>query len=210
MHHPIILKVIRRLISILLLIMYTPASIYAACYEMFPYSDAMFFALGQTLINSMTFWFWSILFLIVDKYDLMPQHKVPRSSANKYPDSALIHKAVRKLLESQIGGLVLFYFIYEPIVKSVFGMEVGLGDAWEEINATYIVFGMIFFVVVEDTLFYWAHRMLHHPSIYKVFDLISLMVSMYISSTMSFMLLLHCRVSMRILLKCFWLILFLL
>jgi len=74
----------------------------------------------------------------------------------------LIILCLKTILKVQlISAPIITFFLYYPFKARGMYMSATLPE-W------YTVAWQVFvFVVVEDTMFYWSHRLLHHPSIYK-------------------------------------------
>lgn len=75
---------------------------------------------------------------------------------------SLVKKTIPLLLLNQsIISPVLAWFSWEDARKR------GITASLDSVPQWYTTIWQIaFFMVVEDTLFYWAHRMLHHPKLY--------------------------------------------
>jgi Delta7-sterol 5-desaturase len=63
-----------------------------------------------------------------------------------------------------IGYTILFY---GPVAKHTFRYKAVHTYGWVWYFAAYIVM-----LIVHDTYFYWTHRLMHHPAIFKIFHLV--------------------------------------
>jgi sterol desaturase/sphingolipid hydroxylase (fatty acid hydroxylase superfamily) len=105
------------------------------------------------------FWSLNILLYACYHYSLFPQWKI---NSNKYPDRKLVIEALKSLVVNhllmQIPSAFAFWTIFQWR-----GMYFS-----DQLPQWHVVLLHIFlFTIVEDTLFYWSHRLLHHPLIYK-------------------------------------------
>jgi len=75
----------------------------------------------------------------------------------------LMRKTVLQVLFNQfVLGLPLGYFTYDAAVAMGYSHGVQeFPSAWK------VALQIVAFMAIEDTIFYWSHRTLHHPRIYK-------------------------------------------
>jgi sterol desaturase/sphingolipid hydroxylase (fatty acid hydroxylase superfamily) len=73
----------------------------------------------------------------------------------------------------EIGFSVLTSFIFAAVGFVVFLTPVSTYTrAYFDINEygiTYLVFSIFLIIIVHDTYFYWTHRLMHHPAVYRWF-----------------------------------------
>jgi sterol desaturase/sphingolipid hydroxylase (fatty acid hydroxylase superfamily) len=73
----------------------------------------------------------------------------------------------------EIGFSILTSFIFAAVGFVVFLTPVSTYTrAYFDINEygiTYLVFSIFLIILVHDTYFYWTHRLMHHPAIYRWF-----------------------------------------
>lgn len=114
------------------------------------------------LIGSVYYWLLGSLFLIIDlkrKPNFLYQYKIQKSS--QISDSSL-GKLYRQILYNQtlqaILGAVLIYLRYHYLEHSI-----------NRVVPTLSRFAFEFFVfnLLREVTFYYSHRWLHHPSVYK-------------------------------------------
>eukprot|EP00128_Syssomonas_multiformis_P008064 Colp12_sorted_trinity150504_noHs@29580 len=126
-----------------------------------PLDERMFYLVGTVLIHTVVFYGTNLIFYIMRKNNMLAKYRI---QGNKEPPQELVNKAYRHVIfDSFIVFPVLLYFIYEPVIKA-FG---GLSDStpfpsfWVGLAQVLTLFAL------EDTFFYWAHRLLHWRVIYK-------------------------------------------
>ncbi|MCF8246875.1 MAG: sterol desaturase family protein [Saprospiraceae bacterium] len=86
----------------------------------------------------------------------------------RFPKSAQIRQEISySLLTSLLfGGMALGVF---------FLRKMGYGQLYFEVAEygwVYWVFSLAFLIVAHDTYFYWMHRLMHHPKLYRRFHLV--------------------------------------
>jgi len=124
------------------------------------YRDRAFFAVGGTIATTGAFYLLNAMLYVVYRYDLFAQYKI---TPNMWPDRALVRRTLFKLVPGQVLlRPVVWWFLY-PIFRR-YGMP--LADAPLP-SATTILLHFVICVIANDTLFYWAHRTLHHRFFYK-------------------------------------------
>eukprot|EP00981_Chlorochromonas_danica_P005713 scaffold1172_cov180-Ochromonas_danica.AAC.40 len=122
-------------------------------------SDRWIFTLGTWAVHMLTFWVFNILLSICYSYSLWPERRIQKGAM---PTKTLIQETLRHLL---VNHLLVFpfalYYLY-PLYQS-FGMEV-----YQPIPSIWIILrDLIISMAINDTLFYWSHRLAHHPAIYQ-------------------------------------------
>lgn len=122
--------------------------------------ERVLFTVITSLVHTLTFVIPNALLFMFHYMKWFEQYKIQGNGA--YPDMKLIKQCIR---DNFIGHLIVAplaaYFGY-PIFQS-FGMSMTAPLPPIQI----ILRDFIVFIAVNDTMFYWAHRMLHHASIYK-------------------------------------------
>jgi sterol desaturase/sphingolipid hydroxylase (fatty acid hydroxylase superfamily) len=77
----------------------------------------------------------------------------------------------KKMLKLTFKSLFVFHFITFPIFLYVDIYVLKTVDLRLDVESfpesKEIISQIIFFMIMEDVLFYWSHRMLHHPKIYR-------------------------------------------
>ncbi len=93
----------------------------------------------------------------------------------------LLNKARKKKLQpaipvNQVIQLEVIYSVRSFLIWTVFGLLIivailnGFTKIYLEINEfgwPYLFFSIIILIFIHDTYFYWTHRLMHHPKVYK-------------------------------------------
>ncbi len=130
------------------------------------YDDRIIFTIGLWLTNIITFYGFNFLFYIMYKRELFPQYRVNKG---KMPSNELIWDCIKH--NAQNNFLVqpfAIYFVAYPIFEYAsrqHGYDSLIHRPFPSMNT--VIRDFVVAYIVNDTLFYWAHRALHHPSIYK-------------------------------------------
>ncbi len=121
--------------------------------------DRRIFTLGTWLVHLTVFWGWNILLLLCYRFKLFPSRRI-QGGADPTPEltrDCIIHCLVNHILVQPIA----LYFIYYAF--QFFGTSIRAPLP----SGTIILRDLLIAAILNDTLFYWGHRMLHHKSIYK-------------------------------------------
>jgi sterol desaturase/sphingolipid hydroxylase (fatty acid hydroxylase superfamily) len=115
---------------------------------------------GTSAVLIGTFWIGVGIYTWFDKKRLFSLHKI---QPNRYASDKQLRKAARLILKHQI-------FILLPLLALSYGMFAALGmrfslTEWPSIGI--LALQLLIFMLTEDFLFYWAHRIFHRPSLYK-------------------------------------------
>jgi methylsterol monooxygenase/4-alpha-methyl-delta7-sterol-4alpha-methyl oxidase len=123
--------------------------------------DRLQYSLSTSIQHaSIIFGLHFILWLLGEKLKLLEKYRIQTGPPKQGSQPPLL-KVVSVVLTNHVLNFFLCYFLWQPILAS--GIQTGLKSfhlftfAWQ--------FLMCF--LLEDTIFYWTHRMLHHRSIYK-------------------------------------------
>ncbi len=91
------------------------------------------------------------------------------------PPGPLLQKQILRELKSSFQTILVFicaYTFVELSLHSLFGQ--GIFKVYTDINdypIWWIPVSILLFAIGLDTWFYWTHRAMHHPRLYKVFHL---------------------------------------
>eukprot|EP00736_Rhodelphis_marinus_P010697 Rmarinus@m.24756 len=124
------------------------------------YSDAAFIIAAFSVVHGVVFWGLNIGLFIADQIPFFDRWRI---NPREYPDRSLL---IRCLLDDIFKHVVAFpvtgyfAFLYFPDGIRVSGP---IGSTSE------VLLQLLGCMVVEDCLFYWTHRMFHHPLLYKHF-----------------------------------------
>jgi methylsterol monooxygenase len=123
-------------------------------------SESMQFFLGTSLVSIGTFWIGVGLYAWFDKKKLFAQYKIQK---NRYAPEKLVKKAARLILMNQIFILLPLLFLSYPLFA-----KIGMNFSWNDWPAFWVIpLQIVAFMLVEDFVFYWAHRTFHRPTLYK-------------------------------------------
>jgi sterol desaturase/sphingolipid hydroxylase (fatty acid hydroxylase superfamily) len=79
-------------------------------------------------------------------------------------------------LRREIGHSLTTAAIFASMAFGVFFLrKQGFGKLYFDISdygMAYFVFSLVFVVLAHDTYFYWIHRLMHHPRLFKYFHLV--------------------------------------
>eukprot|EP00043_Microstomoeca_roanoka_P010756 m.101957 g.101957 ORF g.101957 m.101957 type:complete len:289 (-) comp14995_c2_seq1:950-1816(-) len=103
----------------------------------------------------------SFVYGLFEAFDLFPERRVKRPSGMKPASPELVRKAWLNAIVIAITSPISAAIAYDFYKWRGMDMTAPFPDLWTSIAHLLVA------VVTEDTLFYWAHRGLHHPRIYK-------------------------------------------
>jgi len=120
--------------------------------------EAIDFGVKVETIHAITFVFFTALFLAFDKIPAMDKYRI-RPKVKQDP----------KLTQLAIKNIVMSHVLAVPYLAGlVFPIFQWRGMTQNSMPSLMVAVSQIFFsMLVEDTLFYWIHRILHHPRLYK-------------------------------------------
>jgi len=131
----------------------------------FIYSERGRYTLALWASPTITFWILNVFLYLIYHYNLFSQYKI--QGTQKWPNESLVRKAtVDTLINHLVARPITAYYFY--------GLHKYFGGADWSMNAPLpslptILYSFVVYMIVNDTLFYWSHRALHHPSVYKRF-----------------------------------------
>eukprot|EP00124_Ichthyophonus_hoferi_P001457 Ihof_evm12s76 gene=Ihof_evmTU12s76 len=123
-------------------------------------NDHLFFVTTFSLCHTVTFIVLNALLFLVHYENWFPQYKIQGA---KYPEGqllkdALIHVSRNHFFTTPIQLYFFYYIIRWRIGDNLFGPPPSVIEGAAQILG---------FMLIEDFMFYWLHRGLHHKSIYK-------------------------------------------
>jgi len=133
--------------------------IYDKLFHEFQLSESAAFMIGQFVAHESVFLSLNILLYLVHHFNLFAKYKIQNV---KYPSRELIIECIKLLAFNQI--VMIWPASY---VIWLFGSSLGLHFSPILPPVQTILLHLFVFMLVEDCLFYWIHRGLHHPAIYK-------------------------------------------
>uniref|UniRef100_H0XG30 Fatty acid hydroxylase domain containing 2 n=1 Tax=Otolemur garnettii TaxID=30611 RepID=H0XG30_OTOGA len=119
---------------------------------------------GATLVPSLFFWCFNGLLLVVDttgKPNFISRYRI-QAGKNEPVDPVKLRQSTRTVLFNQFMiSLPMIVFLY-PFLK-------WWGDPCRRELPTFhwFLLELVIFTLTEEVLFYYSHRLLHHPAFYK-------------------------------------------
>lgn len=122
-------------------------------------SERTIFVLGLWATHMVVFWGYNIFLYFCYKFDLFSAQKIEKGV---FPAKDLVQETLKTLIINHlIVQPVAFYYLY--LIFAHFGTQVYSPlPTWR-----IIIRDIIVSIAFNDTFFYWIHRLLHHPAIYK-------------------------------------------
>lgn len=122
-------------------------------------SERVIFAVGSVLIHWTVFWGYNAFLYFCYKNNWFPEQRIEK---DVFPSQELINENLRELAKNHLLVQPIGIYMIYPLFVS-FGLQVyGPLPAWSTVIRDFVVS-----IALNDTLFYWAHRIFHHASIYK-------------------------------------------
>ena len=122
-------------------------------------SDRVIFVLGTLAAHLLTFWIYNFVLYIISRNNWFQDQRTQPTA--KLQDE-LLKKAFWKVVTSHFVAKVFgLYFVY-PLFE-YYGTRVR--GPLPDVSVFVRDFAVSFFV--NDTMFYWVHRLLHHKALYK-------------------------------------------
>jgi len=135
--------------------------VWSAILRLFPtwMGDHLIFAVGTWATTVFVFWFWNIILFVFYYFNIFPKQRINKGAM---PPQALINECLLDIFINQfIINPPLLYFLYPAFTACGVTLHGPLPDM-KTILRDFVVC-----IALNDTFFYWAHRILHHPSIYQ-------------------------------------------
>lgn len=133
-------------------------------YIRFPYGDGLFFTLA-IMISQEIIWIPYNLFLLWLHYKPNPYFEKWRIQIGKSPSKRLLRDCLSQMIVSHIIITPLFIYLVLWNILKILGIS--LATPFPSFSEMVIDFVVMF--ILNDSLFYFAHRLLHHPLLYKKF-----------------------------------------
>eukprot|EP00128_Syssomonas_multiformis_P008446 Colp12_sorted_trinity150504_noHs@32740 len=120
-----------------------------------PLSDGLFFCIGTGLVHTTVYFGLNTLFDLAHRYNWWAQYKIQKE---KYPSAELVSVCFRRTL---INHFVVQYVTLYLLLPVFFAF--GIADSSKPFPTfSELCLQLFVSLAIEDTLFYWSHRLLHH------------------------------------------------
>jgi len=117
---------------------------------------------GTTIMSFVHFWLASLFFMVLDIFEpkMFMKYKIQDDKRLKMPQ---LYKAIRVCLFNQLVVGTTFGLFWYHVTEWR-----GVGYTPEELPTfQWVLLEGVVFTLVEEFAFYYTHRLLHHPRIYK-------------------------------------------
>ncbi|XP_074528607.1 fatty acid hydroxylase domain-containing protein 2 [Halichoeres trimaculatus] len=141
-------------------------NLWTKLYVMFDGHDEALFYMGTMLLPTLTLWVMSGLLMLVDttgKPSFITRYRIQMDKNNPV-DPAKLKQAVKTVVFNQV-------FVSGPMVVAVYHLMTLRGNPCGPELPTFhwALMELAFFSILEEIMFYYSHRLFHHPSLYKHF-----------------------------------------
>ncbi|XP_066474408.1 fatty acid hydroxylase domain-containing protein 2 isoform X2 [Tiliqua scincoides] len=127
-------------------------------------NDLVIYILGTTIIPSIVFWGFNGILMVADvtgKPTFITRYRI-QLGKNDPVDRDKLHSAIRTVLFNSYIINVAVAMLFWPIVKWR-----GEPCSLQLPTFHWLLVELSIFTVVEEILFYYSHRLVHHPLLYK-------------------------------------------
>ena len=121
----------------------------------------LFFTILLAMSHTLPVCLHECMMLLIMRYNLFADRII---QPNKAPLPALAAKCWRQSFINHFVLMPLFIWVFYPYISGVMIVSPVVFPSVLEVG-----YHLLVCVIVEDCLFYWSHRMLHHPMVYKFF-----------------------------------------
>ncbi|XP_043925415.1 fatty acid hydroxylase domain-containing protein 2 [Protopterus annectens] len=133
-------------------------------HNLFAGNELALFCFGTLVIPAIVFWFFNIILLMIDvsgKPSIITRYKI-QPDKNKPIDTVKLRHAVLTVLFNEV-------FISGPMVLAMYRVMQWRGNPCGTELPTFhwVLLEFSIFSIIEEILFYYSHRLFHHPSLYK-------------------------------------------
>ncbi|XP_054612146.1 fatty acid hydroxylase domain-containing protein 2 [Dunckerocampus dactyliophorus] len=141
-------------------------NLWSKLYLMFEGHTEALFYMGTMLVPTVVFWGFNAMLLLVDttgRPSFITRYRI-QVDKNNPVDPVKLHQALRTVLFNQV-------FISAPMVVAAYHLTSWRGNPCGPELPTFhwALSEMAAFSILEEVLFYYSHRLFHHPSLYKHF-----------------------------------------
>lgn len=142
----------------------------------------LLFALGLAVFHSLRYLaiaggayalFWGRLRAWTESRRLQPQLR-PRSESlpesrflGIFSDPAFPAEQLRREIRQSLITAIIFGILFVPVAWPVLRQYTAIYTHFSDHSLLYALLSFFFLVLVHDTYFYWMHRWIHHPRLFK-------------------------------------------
>jgi len=124
--------------------------------------ERVLYTVFVTLVTSGVLLLGTVFYLLVDYMGWWKEKRL--RPIEQYAPRAIMWRAVSEVsIEAFLVAPLLNYFIFYPLMKIYAKDDIfGPLPPWNE-----LLLKLLIVALIEDTMFYWSHRLLHHRWVYK-------------------------------------------
>eukprot|EP01091_Cochliopodium_minus_P017034 TRINITY_DN6566_c0_g2_i1.p1 TRINITY_DN6566_c0_g2~~TRINITY_DN6566_c0_g2_i1.p1 ORF type:complete len:329 (-),score=34.68 TRINITY_DN6566_c0_g2_i1:79-1065(-) len=138
--------------------------IYQNLFDYFGLGDKMMFVVVTSLVHSLSYFFSFAFYQMCEQFNLLEKYKIKKTEKMKGPSQELILKTLKDALIGQfIFQPILLYIIYDYATEYGMIMNGPLPSFFEAFQTLFWYYHFL------EICFYFSHRLLHHPLLYKRF-----------------------------------------
>uniref|UniRef100_H2YNZ9 Fatty acid hydroxylase domain-containing protein n=1 Tax=Ciona savignyi TaxID=51511 RepID=H2YNZ9_CIOSA len=132
-------------------------------YSSFFATEISLYIYGTVIVTLVSFWGFNAFLLFIDitgKPKLLLDYKI-QEDKNVPVDMKKLKKCIFVVILNELGGFVCLYAFY-PLYQWR-----GMSFSSELPSFQCVLLEMAGFILLEEVMFYYVHRLLHHPRLYK-------------------------------------------
>lgn len=133
-------------------------------YQSWPYGDGLFFVIAMFIAHEVIWIPYNLFLLLIQWYpsELFDKWKIQKG---KYPSKRLLKESFIQMAVSHLITFpILVYVVMWNLAKWI---EMPISEPFP--SFVKVIFDLAIMGIINDTLFYWSHRILHLPVFYKRF-----------------------------------------
>lgn len=125
--------------------------------------DRLYFSLSTSLLLSVVFWVCQLYYFLLRQIPACDRFRILKGANVKPPPPELMRECLRDQCLGQLLRPLLLYLTW-PLFQAVRPFEFA-PEKSEDFGP--FAAKILLCMLIDDTLFYWAHRLLHHRYLYK-------------------------------------------